>query len=265
MPFIDTSRVIYKRNPLDKVICQLRFSPILKIDSELPSEFQEMVRKDYPGFEEATEFQHEISALMNKNIPLGDINPVTKTTSNKNYAFISDDGFWKLNLTRTFLSITTTKYTKWEEFMTRFRAPIEALESIYAPPKYTRIGLRYIDVFCRSKFELSQSNWDELIKPQYIGLLSSNYKDSVQSYQSNGEIRLSDQTSRVRIITSLVQNTDLNNEECLMVDCDFFTTSRIDQDELDDKLEYLHERSTRLIRDIVTDKLHAAMEPTEIL
>ncbi|MCH7755956.1 TIGR04255 family protein, partial [candidate division KSB1 bacterium] len=55
MPFPEVKRVIYKKNPLDRVICQLRFSPILKIDAEIPAEFQDMIRADFPNYSEKTD------------------------------------------------------------------------------------------------------------------------------------------------------------------------------------------------------------------
>ncbi|HQU44113.1 MAG TPA: TIGR04255 family protein, partial [Pirellulales bacterium] len=50
MPLPEFPRVIYGKNPLEVVICQLRFPPILRIGAELPAEFQERIRKDYPEF-----------------------------------------------------------------------------------------------------------------------------------------------------------------------------------------------------------------------
>ena len=58
MPFPDSERVIYQRNPLLEVICQLRFPSILRIDSEAPAVFQERVRKEYPMYQEA--LRHEL-------------------------------------------------------------------------------------------------------------------------------------------------------------------------------------------------------------
>jgi len=37
MPFPEVKRVIYEHNPLDKVICQLRFPPILRIECRCSS------------------------------------------------------------------------------------------------------------------------------------------------------------------------------------------------------------------------------------
>ncbi len=43
-PFSESPRVVYGKNPLEVVICQLRFPAILKISSESPVDFQEALR-----------------------------------------------------------------------------------------------------------------------------------------------------------------------------------------------------------------------------
>ena len=43
MPFKDTERVIYNKNPLIEVVCQLRFPRILTISETQPTSFQEKV------------------------------------------------------------------------------------------------------------------------------------------------------------------------------------------------------------------------------
>jgi uncharacterized protein (TIGR04255 family) len=52
MPFPDAPRVIYEKNPLETVICQLRFPAILQISATPPVAFQDSVRKVYPLFQE---------------------------------------------------------------------------------------------------------------------------------------------------------------------------------------------------------------------
>jgi len=111
MPFPESPRVIYRKNPLDRVICQLRFPPILKIDTETPAQFQECIRGNFPEFrlkEEATlltpaGISQELNAEMFRQI---------MPSETKNYEFSSEDSIWKVNLTRTFLSLSTTKYIR---------------------------------------------------------------------------------------------------------------------------------------------------------
>lgn len=56
MLFPESERVIYDQNPLEEVICELRFPQILRIESEAPAAFQDRVRGEYP--------------LVNKRTPL---------------------------------------------------------------------------------------------------------------------------------------------------------------------------------------------------
>lgn len=57
MPFPDTQNFVYENNPLAKVVCQLQFPPILKIDTELPSMFQDSIRDEYSSYSELPTFQ----------------------------------------------------------------------------------------------------------------------------------------------------------------------------------------------------------------
>ena len=58
MPFPITDRVSYSHNPLNQVVCQLRFPSILKIEATLPVDFQESIRHEFPIFQERQK-QHD--------------------------------------------------------------------------------------------------------------------------------------------------------------------------------------------------------------
>jgi len=263
MPFPEAKRVVYKKNPLINVICQLRYPPILRIDSEVPSQFQEAIRSDYPLYNERTEVQHEIAAGMKPQFPQEINVQLTRTGITKNHEFCSENGVWRINLTRTFLSISTSEYHRWEDFVQRFSSSSKKFLEIYNPPFFTRLGLRYVDIFDRSKLGLEDAHWTDLLQSYSLGLLSSSVSKEVKSCESVYEIKLSDSESIVRIATSLVIDAR-TSRECYMVDSDFYTPKRTPPDKAFDKLEFLHQRATRLIRWIITDKLHNAMEPQEI-
>ncbi len=172
MPFPERRRVIYQKNPLESVICQLRFPSVLRIDTELPSAFQENIRKDFPNFLEGTEFQIEFPVVASGQIPSDMPRQIVQPTI-KNYEFASEDGQWKINLTRSFIALTTTKYNRWEEFKTKLAGPLDAFMKIYSPDYYIRVGLRYIDIFRRSTLELDGVSWEELLQPYILGMLSA--------------------------------------------------------------------------------------------
>lgn len=262
MPFPEAKRVVYKKNTLQNVICQLRFPPILRIDSEIPSQFQERIKDIFPFYKEKTEvIQQELSSL---SLAPTEVNQMMMKSSNrKNHEFLSDDEMLKVNLTRTFIALSTSQYTRWEEFLNILGKIINALFEIYSPSFVTRIGLRYVNIFDRTLLELKDADWNELLNPYLLGLLSSEFRNNIDVLESVYEIKLIDNISKVRIATSLIEGIN-SKEKSFMVDSDFSHTKRISREIAWDKLNFLHERSTRLIRYIVTDKLHKAMEPEEI-
>ena len=150
MPFPKVKRVKYNKCPLENVICQLRFPPILQIDSQTPYMFQDKIRNQFPNYEEGVEVQQELNTNINWVTSEQIINPMAKISSNKNYIFFSEDDSWQINLTKNFLSVSTTKYVTWEDMIKKIKLPLNALLEIYKPAYFSRIGLRYVDVFCRS-------------------------------------------------------------------------------------------------------------------
>jgi len=261
MPFPEAPRVIYKNNPLDKVICQLRFPPILQIDKEIPADFQEQVRKDFPGFCEKKEVALAMPQRIQKEFP-ADLLRQMLPKEDKNYEFTSEDGVWTVNLTRTFLALTTRKYTRRDDFKKRLEIPLKALVDIYKPAYFSRIGLRYIDIIRRSALELNGVAWCELLNPYALGLLSAPVvQDRVRSLDSKYEVLLEDNSSLARIAMALVEWQENNNEECFMIDTDFYTTQKTVVADVDGRLDYFHIRASRLIQWLITKRLHDAMEP----
>lgn len=263
MPFPPVERVKYNKTPLESVVCQLRFPPILMIDSQPPYEFQNLIRSEFPYYEESVEVQQEVNAALNVNFPNQIVNPVTKVTSNKNHEFKSEDSNWLINLTRTFISIRTNNYSTWEEFIYKFRLPLQSLIKVYQPANFTRVGLRYVDVFCRSRVGLDNCEWNELIRPYFLGLLGSTVSANVSEFNSVSEIKCQDNSSTIRISSNMVKRID-NNETCFLMDSDVFTTQKITLQAAEEKLDYLHDRSSRLLRYAITDKLHESMEPIKL-
>ncbi len=127
MPFPEANRVLYRKNPLDQVVCQLRFPPILRIDAEIPAEFQEMVRRQIPNLTETSEWKLEVPPGLKDQISPEILRQILQSSGNKNYEFSSEDGQWKINLTRTFVALTTQRYERWEEFKEKLEIPFRAL------------------------------------------------------------------------------------------------------------------------------------------
>ncbi len=173
MPFPDSPRVIYAQNPLIEVVCQLRFPPILRIDSEAPAALQEKIRAKYPLFKEkhisdlGIELPPEIAQLSNSVIstPL--------RTSRISYDFISADEQWRVGLTREFIALSTTKYERWEDFKAHLEQPLQVFIETYSPAFFSRVGLRYRDLIRRPRLGLENAPWSDLLKTPIAGELAA--------------------------------------------------------------------------------------------
>ena len=156
MPFPEFKRVIFHKNPLDKVICQLRFPSILKIVKEIPADFQELIRENFPLFTEQPGISNEIPAKLRGAVPQEILNQISRFSDDKNYEFSSEDGIWKINLSSTFIALSAKKYERWEKFKDKLMLPLKTLEKVYKPSYFTRIGLRYVDIITRSKIGIKR-------------------------------------------------------------------------------------------------------------
>ena len=103
MLFSDRPRTLYRNRPAHEVICQLRFPSILSINQMEPAEFQEDIRDAFPQYAR----RQDLPPIVGGQTPPP---PVT------NYHFLSEDGRWKLNLTKDFIALSTLYYPGWEEF-----------------------------------------------------------------------------------------------------------------------------------------------------
>ena len=263
MSFPKVERVIYKKNPLDRVICQLRFPPILRIDAESPVEFQDCVRKEFPYYSEKNELAMGIPPRVREQIPRELLGGILRTTDTKNHEFSSEDGQWKINLARTFIALSTDRYEVWEDFKKKLEIPLTTLINVYSPSHFSRIGLRYRDVIQRSVLGLNGVSWTDLLQPQILGVLDdSEIGKSVQNLESAYEISLPDGESAVRMSTQLTRDRN-RKEVCYVIDSDFFKARKTPIDDVIGKLNYFNKHASRLFRWCITERLHKSMEPQE--
>jgi uncharacterized protein (TIGR04255 family) len=258
MPFPETTRVKYNKNPLDRVVCQLKFPPILKIDSDVPAAFQERLRSEFPNYVEKVEVKFDISTV--KSATPEALAHLVQPIGTKNHEFISQDALSQVNLTRGFISLSTNEYIRWEHFQEKLRMPLQALTDIYAPSHFSRTGLRYIDVIRRSKFGLQNMRWNELLKPHILGIAASEVAEQIRSLETKHEITLTDAQGSVRVVTRFVEAKD-DGERCFMIDSDFFTGTKVEVAGVFAQLNEFRLRATRLFQWCITEELHRAMEP----
>lgn len=243
------ARIKYEIPPLVEVIFQLRFPTILSLNSQSPVVFQEKIREKYPYYRETTQEIRE-------NKPDGQSRLIRVI---KNHEFVSKDKKKKINLESTFIAFSTHSYTVWEEYIAELKEIIELFETCYNPSFYTRIGLRYVDVIQRSKWNLQEFTWSELIQPAVLGFMT----DETDSYTMNAESKNEDGISSTKYHFELA-HINGSTEKVFLIDCDYFVEKAIERDEFIDLSDTLHKCSSNFIQASITDKLHEAMRPVTI-
>lgn len=256
MAFPHCDRVIYRKNPLDRVVCQLKFPKILKLESEVPGKYQEAIRKLYPLFESKSlseEFPIEISSLAG----IGGIN-------SRSYEFSDSNEEKVVVLTSDSLSFYHFKYEKWETFKQELILILEPFEKIYEPPFYTRVSLRHVNVIERSKLGLTDYSWSKLLQPHVAGELSSSdiNSENIQSIFSQVIIKLDDNI-KVGIQHGFVKSLE-SEEVCYLIDSTLFKEERVSTDETITTLDQFNKQSGRLFRRCITETLHNKMEPNPL-
>jgi uncharacterized protein (TIGR04255 family) len=271
MPFPDSPRVVYRKNPLNQVICQLRFPPILRIDSEVPADYQEMIRYQYPLFKQQVVQPDMLPPLPPQEVIQALPQAIKETffhTGKTAYDFISEDEVWVVRLTRDFLALTCNKYERWEQFREHLVKPLEALLDLYEPAFFSRIGLRYQNVIRRSILNLQDVAWADLLSSYIAGELASpEIAESALETSHTVVIRLTDERGLVRIQHGLVSVEENGQTESgYLIDNDFFITQKI-QTEIGNVWNILDQfklRARRLFRWCIADQLHKAMEPQPV-
>lgn len=243
-------RVIYNKNPLDNVVLQLKFTPILLIDSNEPVEFQNEIRHKFPYYVPSSS-----SLAINGQLQI----------ARKNYKFSEDNDASKkyhtINLDRETLSLSTTKYENWEKFLGLFQNALTPFEKCYTPNFYTRIGLRYTDIISKKTLGLENLSWKELIDEKYLGFLSGDFEKNIIANKNQYIIKLDDTMNyMVNIFTGIIKHID-TGENCFSIDSDFSLVGKIEPNMVIDHIKKLHKYSRPIFRSIITDKLHNYMEP----
>lgn len=257
--FSHESRCIYQKNQLAEVICQLRFPEILSLQANLPVDFQEAIRDEYPRYSSRKETPAPKLTGTPGNLNLEKQEPIT------NYQFASADGVWRVNLTSRFISLSCSKYTCWEDFAARLDKPLAAFIKIYHPAYFERVGLRYLNFISRNELGLEGTPFSELFQPCYLGPLAE------EDVPETGIGRCSVDTEmairggcRVKLHAGpgmVKRGGQADSELKFVFDQDLFMPGQLAVNLSAGALQTLHAQADSIFRGAITDTLHNAMDP----
>ncbi len=149
--FETKTEIKLNKAPLDEVVCQVKYSPILSISKNIPSEFQEIVRNRFPNYEAVQNFVFQVPGV-------GITQGVSLDAPPKSHDFVTKDRKSKISLTSDFFALSTKNYTHWAEFLETLLIIEKGIAKVYNISTATRIGLRFINRFTLKNSNLKTSN-----------------------------------------------------------------------------------------------------------
>lgn len=246
------ARVKYKNSPLKEVIFQLRFPTILSINAKEPVELQERLRAEYPLYSDNIEQIKERQAN----------GEVTESSAHR-YQFISADGQYMVSLSSSFIALSTLCYETWEKFSDRIENVLKSFLEVYQTKIFVRVGLRYKDVITKSRYGFAGKKWNELVKPEVIGIISDIDEKNLMEYHLMSVHKQKEDESVVRNQFEFVL-VDKHDEISLLLDCDYSLSQVLPVENYLEIAEMLHNHSSNFIENSITPALREAMQPDEI-
>ncbi|WP_237457539.1 TIGR04255 family protein [Pseudomaricurvus sp. HS19] len=257
MPFPKCERVIYGKNPLVEVTCQINFKPTgdpIRADQAL--KIHSLISSDFPQFNIAKKVVVEIQAPNNQVV----------STEEPTYEFSTLDGHTKVVLLQGSVAIVTSQYKNWEIFSSSLSTFLDkGFFSVLSMGAVERIGLRYKDVIQRTDLGLEDRPWSELLNP-YI---SSIYEDgnvianNVVGAQTTLNIKLGESEGMLTMIHGLVKN-NATQEQCFLIDGDFFYEGAVEYGAVNGFLDKFHDSARNMFRWCISDVVHRSLQPAEV-
>jgi uncharacterized protein (TIGR04255 family) len=108
------------RAPLVRVLTQVLFPGILKIDSkDAVADLQEQIRGDYPLFEQ--------QASQQVHLQVGAGEPIVRQVPANLWRFIDAEKNWRVSLTTSFCTLECDRYLSRDDFISRWSGVAHAV------------------------------------------------------------------------------------------------------------------------------------------
>jgi uncharacterized protein (TIGR04255 family) len=153
---------VLENSPLTLVICQLRFPRLIGLGESDLRPVQRGLAHDYPVVDvgRIAEFgvgPEGISAT-------GDVEPL--------FHFRDEARAWTVTVTPSSLSLETTAYTDFTDFVSRWHATADLVAEALGIERQDRIGLRYVDELdCPP--EPTPEDIGRVVRPELVGVIGA--------------------------------------------------------------------------------------------
>ena len=248
----------YKNNYIYEMVCEVRFSTILKINNDSSEELsllQDKLRSMFPVYNQVNENKYGFKVNQED-----EGFPQVFKRNNLNHNFITEDNKMNVKLTSNYISLITTDYVDWEDYKEKFYFVIECFKDVFKVNNFNRIGIRYINTYSREEFNIkSNKDWSKYIVKELLGLSIREEKSRV--YKTNIEIPYDD-GSITRIISGFGERREEENVSVpiYILDIDNYVASNNSYEELSQTLDNLHLHNSEVFESLITNDLREKME-----
>jgi uncharacterized protein (TIGR04255 family) len=237
-------QVLLGESPLQEVVCQLRFHPILKIAIAPPADFQDLIRKDFPVV--GQESGAQISVVGGK--------PIISATNESAWQFKSANEASVVSLTSSFVALKTSQYSDFRTFNEQLLSVIRAFERAHEPPFYVRVGLRYVNRWIIPRDGDMPVAWADLLNKYLAGLFADPMlRDGI--VEAKHHLVLQTEHGQVGCRYSRdVGDLDGKAAEQFTLDFDHYVTGQIEPKKVQSLLVGSNDTVYRLFRWCLTEK-----------
>lgn len=252
-----------KNAPIYFAIAQVRFNPILSLETYLP-EIQEKFRKaGYPGFKKTFSMAFNLAPISEGDATPEQIPSVQKASR---YVFSNLNESAGFILEQNALSFQTTDYDTYNTFSNDLFQGLEFLHQTVNLSFSERVGIRFLDVVK----PLDSESISQYLIPEVLGLYGRLEGDTINSFsESMNRIKIGSLISRI-----ILQDAPLGfppdlqpigiqiaprfakiNGAHAVIDTDAFYDTReaFKLNEIKNHLGILHDEITKIFRTVATE------------
>lgn len=243
---------VLENAPLAVVICQLRYPRQLGISEADVRPLQREIGKDYPVPRVGR--TTELTVTPAGVAPSGEPEPV--------YQFLSDDAAWTVTVGPDAMSLETTAYVDFVDFLTRWQKCAEAVKAAFDLERQDRIGLRYVNELACAEEHPTVEDLRALVRDELVGVVGAHAR-TTRLLTSMHEMRFGQDRGTCTLRHGLVRAP--SHPPTYVIDADFYdeTSAALDLEDQFRLLADFNHGAFELFRWAVSPELFSTFNPTE--
>jgi uncharacterized protein (TIGR04255 family) len=168
--------LVFERNFLKTVVCELKFPTLLELETEPPARIRAALKKEYPHYGIARSFGVRPDGITDEQVP----------------KLESIEKRWAISIRPSAISIETSKYKTFEELRERVLLVVQKALPFLDTNFFTRVGLRYINHLPVAPHDACEWFNENLVAPLRVGVfgdIDSCYQE-IRGVTTNGSYSL---------------------------------------------------------------------------